>query len=137
MNAKEFLILTLDTPFSNPTLLNFLRGANHERPDSLGLVVECSRFWKHLPEPGATEWPVVCKNCRATLGIAKAEILLTDCCWCRPEGVATEAGKAVDRLLMAFREAGIKSIAPILTHLSETPLPTSSVAQLNKKCLAR
>ena len=137
MNAKEFLTLALDTPFSNPTLLNFLRGANHERPDSLGLVVESSRFWKHLPEPGATEWPVVCKNCRATLGIAKAELLLENCCWCKPTGVATESGKAADRLLMAFREAGIKSIAPIITHLAETPLPSSSLHQLNKKCLAR
>ena len=137
MNAKEFLILTLDTPFSNPTLLNFLRGANHERPDSLGLVVECAKFWKHLPEPGSTEWPVVCKNCRSTLGIAKAELLLENCYKCKPTGVATESGKAADRLLMAFREAGIKSIAPIITHLAETPLPTSSLNQLNKKCLAR
>ena len=136
MNAKDFLTILLDTPMSNKTLSHFLLSNYAPTQDaSLSLELSAKKYWGHLARDWSAEWPVVCKNCRTVQGWVTSELLVDQCGNCQASDRITEASKAVDRLLLIFRDAGIKSIAPILMHLAENPLPFSSERILKNKNL--
>lgn len=133
LTQKQFLTLMLDTDLSGEVVSGWLlagkdHGAGWNSLPMLGKkyqVEVAKHLFGHL-ERDDELWPAVCKNCRKHVGEVENGLLRDHCKHCRSDNtILTDGYRAATRLESVFKDAGIKTIAPIVMHLIENPKPSS------------
>lgn len=129
LTPKQYLSIMLDSHISADFISGWLMASTDHsahwnslpmlgRGYQIKIVKELFGNLKANGEP----WPAVCTNCRKHLGVIEGGELRDTCATCRPRNSLTDSFRAAARLQSIFKEAGIKTIAPICIHLAETPV---------------
>lgn len=136
LTHKHYLTLMLDSVISADFVSGWLFGPSDSQAhwQSLpmlgrGYQIKIVRAMYGDLQYDGELWPAVCMNCRKHLGEVEGGQLRDSCAACVGTTV-TDSWRAASRLVSIFKEANIKSIAPICMHLIETPIDPSRQARI-------